>query len=57
MPLLAQPGGPPASDDAEAEPPTLLDVLWPKKEAPALIKWYVMQVSTWARQVYTLHRT
>lgn len=40
MPLLAQPGGSSTSYDPEAEPPTLLEVLWPKKEAPALIKWY-----------------
>lgn len=41
MPLLAQPGAPSSSEDPDAEPLTLLDVLWPKKEAPALIKWCV----------------
>lgn len=38
MPLLAQPG---AEAVDEAEPPTLLEIIWPKKEDLTLVKWSV----------------
>lgn len=45
MPLLGQPSSIPGAEDGTApegsEQPTLLEVIWPKKEGLTLVKWWV----------------
>lgn len=39
MPLLSQPGAEPAAAEGAEAPPSLLEVIWPKKEDIGLVKW------------------
>lgn len=60
MPLLGQPSSIPGAEDGTApegsEQPTLLEVIWPKKEGLTLVKWCVHAAQPASTAIMELQR-
>lgn len=54
MPLLSKPAGAQPGEDGPSEPPTLLEVIWPKKEDIGMVKWSAGSL-LFAHQIYQAH--